>query len=185
VCGTSLARTEGDSRIIGIFALPRALVCYDALMRQPRAFQTQFRDSGGESAYFHVISRVAGREWLFGDEEKEQFRKLLGKQLQFSGLRAMAWCFMGNHFHLLLEVPEKEAELEGWTEQDFLDRLQLLGDETSTKLLLSQVEMFRGNGNQEGIRDIAEGVRRRLYDLSAFMKELKQRFYRRQAALCS
>ena len=87
--------------------------------------------------------------------------------------------------HLLLEVPEKEAELEGWTEEDFLNRLKLLGDETSTKLLLSQVEMFRGNGNQEGIRDIAEGVRRRLFDLSAFIKELKQRFYRRQAALCS
>jgi len=41
---------------------------------------------------------------------------------------------------------------------------------------LSQVEMFRGNGNQEGIRDIAEAVRRRSFDLSAFMKELKQRF---------
>jgi len=60
--------TEGDSRIIEIFALRPAPVCWDALMRQPRAFQTQFRDSGGASAYFHVISRVAGRELLFGDE---------------------------------------------------------------------------------------------------------------------
>ena len=52
-------------------------------MRQPRAFQTQFRDSGRERAYFHVISRVAGRELLFGYQEKEQFRKLLEKQLEF------------------------------------------------------------------------------------------------------
>lgn len=141
-------------------------------MRPPRAFQT----SRGGISYFHVISRVAGRELIFGEQEKEQFRKLLDKQLEFSGLRALAWCFMGNHFHLLLEVPDKETALEGWTEEDLLDRLRILGDETSTKLLLSQVEMFQGNGNKEGVADIVEGVRRRLFDLSAFMKELKQRF---------
>lgn len=123
-------------------------------------------------------------------------------------MRAIAWCFMGNHFilpsgsavslslrsystaprrssHLLLEMPGKETALEGWTEKDLLDRLTILGDETSTNLLLSQVEMFHGNGNKEGVADIVEGVRRRLFDLSAFMKELKQRFYHRQAVLCS
>jgi len=148
-------------------------------MRHPRAFQTlqtHARDSGGESAYFHVISRVAGRELLFGDQEKEQFRKLLGKQLKFSGLRAIAWCFMGNHFHLLLEVPDKETALEGWSEEDVLGRLTVLSDELSTKMLLSQLAIYKRSGYQEGIAEIAEGVRRRLFDLSAFMKELKQRF---------
>ena len=154
-------------------------------MRQPRAFQTHVRDFSGEPSYFHVISRVTGRDLLFGDQEKERFRILLDKQLEFSGLRAIAWCFMGNHFHLLLEAPDKETALEGWTEQDFLDRLTILRDETSTKLLLAQLEMFQGNGNKEGVRDIAEGVRRRLFDLSAFMKELKQRLYHRPAVLCS
>ena len=64
--------------------------------------------------------------------------------------------------HLLLEVPDKESELEGWTEKDFLDRLTILGDEKSTKLLLSQLAMFQGNGNKEGVADIVEGVRRRI-----------------------
>ena len=41
----------------------------------------------------------------------------------------MAWCFMGNHFHLLLEVPDKDAALKSWTEEDFLERLEILADD--------------------------------------------------------
>ena len=85
-------------------------------MRKLRSFQ---QGQAGQTHFYHVISRVSGRELVFGDEEKEQFRRLLDKQLEFSGLRAIAWCFMGNHFHLLLEVPGKETALEGWTEKDF------------------------------------------------------------------
>ena len=36
---------------------------------------------------------------------------ILFKQLKFSGLRALAWCCMGNHLHLLLELPDKETAL--------------------------------------------------------------------------
>ena len=86
---------------------------------------------------------------------------------------------------MLVEVPDKETALEGWTEKDFLDRLTKLSDETSTKMILSQSEMFEGTDNKEGIAEIEESVRRRLFDLSAFMKELEQRFYHRQAVLCS
>ena len=89
-------------------------------------------------------------------------------------MRAISWCFMGNHFHLLLEVPDKETALEGWSEEDLLDRLTILSNETSTKMLLSELEMFRRTNNKQGIADIAEGVRLRLFDLSAFMKELKR-----------
>ena len=76
----------------------------------------------------------------------------------------------------MLEVPDKESALEGWSEEDLLERLTILRDEASTKMLLSQLEMFRRTKNKRGIADIVEGVRRRLFDLSAFMKELKQRF---------
>ncbi len=38
----------------------------------------------------HVVSRTAGREILFADDEKEEFRKILFKQIKFSGLRALA-----------------------------------------------------------------------------------------------
>jgi len=65
-------------------------------MRKERRFL--LGEADGRSRYVHVVSRTAGREILFGDVEKEVFRKILFKQLKFSGLRALAWCLMGNHF---------------------------------------------------------------------------------------
>ncbi len=129
----------------------------------------------GETNYYHVVSRVAGRELLFGDEDKEVFRIILLKQLKFSGLRALAWCFMGNHFHLLLEVPDKEAAMKGWTDEDYIKRLGVLRSEWSTHQLLGEVKMYRENGHSEGISEIVERVKDRVFDLSKFMKELKMK----------
>ena len=112
---------------------------------------------------------------LFGDAEREAFMEMLFKQLAFSGLKAVAWCFMGNHFHLLLEVPDKESALAGWTEEDFIARLEVLRDDLATRMQLSDARMFRENGHREGVARIAAGVRARLFDLSAFMKEFKMR----------
>ncbi len=127
----------------------------------------------GQTNYYHVVSRTAGRDILFGDEEKELFRILLLKQLKFSGLKALAWCFMGNHFHLLLEVPDKEAALQGWSEDDFIERLGVLKSEWTSKHTLDEVGRWREIGAQASVRDVAESVRGRLFDLSMFMKELK------------
>jgi hypothetical protein len=125
------------------------------------------------SQVIHVVSRTAGQELLFGDQEKETLHKILFKQLKFSGLRVVAWCFMGNHFHLLLEVPDREAALAALGEEGILARLSVLADEFSTELLLREVEDCRKAGNVAGLGRIVEKVSARLFDLSMFMKELK------------
>ncbi|MFK5920786.1 MAG: transposase [Verrucomicrobiota bacterium] len=127
----------------------------------------------GQTNYYHVVSRTTGRDILFEDDEKETFRILMLKQLKFSGLRALAWCFMGNHFHLLLEVPDRELATEGWMDEDYIKRLEVFKDERSSKLVLDEVEMFRENGATEKVKEIAGSVKARLFDLSMFMKELK------------
>ncbi len=137
---------------------------------------TRFIGRAGTNYCYHVISRVVDRQFVLGDKEKEYFRKLLERQLAFSGLRAIAWCFMGNHFHLLLEVPDKETSLEGWTEEDFLERLELLNSERYTRQVLAEVAMWRRNGNTEAVAKVAASVRGRLFDLSKFMKEFKHKF---------
>ena len=130
----------------------------------------------GRTNYYHVVSRVVGRALVFGDEEKETFKKLLDRQLRFSGLRCLAWCFMGNHFHLLLEVPDKEEALRDWSDDDLLQRLSMLSSETYTRRVLADVAMWRQNGNSDAVRDVAASVRSRLFDLSRFMQELKHRY---------
>jgi hypothetical protein len=113
---------------------------------------------------------------VFGDLEKERFLMIVRRQLEFSGLECLAWCVMGNHFHLLLRVPDKETALAGWVEEDFIARLGVLSEERYTGDLLRQVEMWRGNGCGVLITELAERVRSRLFDLSSFMKEVKQKF---------
>ena len=125
---------------------------------------------------YHVVSRVVNRELVFGDVEKERFLKILRKQLEFSGLECLSWCIMGNHFHLLLRVPDKETALEGWTEEDFIARLGVLSEEKYTHQLLGNVKMWRGNGCEHLVTELAGRVRNRLFDLSSFMKEVKQKF---------
>ena len=124
----------------------------------------------------HVVSRTAGQMILFEDAEKEIFHKILFKQLKFSGLGVLAWCLMGNHFHLLLEIPDREVALSALGDDEVLERLRILGDEMSTRLLLGEIETCRQAGNVAGLARIAERVRTRLFDLSAFMKELKLKF---------
>ncbi len=142
-------------------------------MRKPRSFKL---GDTGRTNYYHVVSRVVNRDLVLGEGEKEFFRKLLVRQLKFSGLKAVAWCCMGNHFHLLLEVPDREEALEGWTDEDVLERLKALKSEAHTWAILKDVEMWKKNGNREGIAKLASSVRERLFDLSQFMKELKQKF---------
>ncbi len=65
--------------------------------------------------------------------------------------------------HLLLEVPDKEKALEGWSEEDLLGQLRALRGEYSTRVQLNQIAMFRENGCDEAVREIAAKVRARLF----------------------
>lgn len=127
----------------------------------------------GQTNYYHVVSRTTGRDILFEDDEKEVFQILMLKQLKFSGLRALAWCFMGNHFHLLLEVPDRGLATEGWSDEDYIKQLEVLKSEWSSKLVLDEVVRLRENGADKKVSEIAESVKARMFDLSMFMKELK------------
>ena len=78
------------------------------------------------TCYYHTMSRVAGGEMLFGDVEKEAFRKIMRRMERFSGVEILTYAVMGNHFHLLLRVPERAQILrkfEKGTRAEREDRL--------------------------------------------------------------
>ena len=64
-----------------------------------------------EVAYYHCISRVVNREFVLGGEEHEQFVEMMRCYEHFSGVRVLTYCVLSNHFHLLLAVPRRPAEL--------------------------------------------------------------------------
>jgi putative transposase len=56
-----------------------------------------------ESYTYHVMSRTCGGEVFWDDVEKEALRRLLWKMAEFSGVRLVTYCIMGNHFHALVK----------------------------------------------------------------------------------
>jgi REP element-mobilizing transposase RayT len=126
-------------------------------------------------AYYHCISRVVDRQFFFGPEEKEQFVAFLRLYERFCGVRVVTYCVMSNHFHVLVEVPQRPA--------------QMPDDEALLKLLAA---VYRGSGRAGAIRQHLGNLRKagahaeaeayretffaRMWDVSAFMKLLKQRF---------
>jgi REP element-mobilizing transposase RayT len=107
--------------------------------------------------------------------EKEQFVEFMRLYERFCGARVVTYCVMSNHFHVLVEVPQRPVELPD--------------DEALLKRLAA---VYRGSGGagtirqhlaflrKEGAHAKAEAYREtffaRMWDVSAFMKLLKQRF---------
>ena len=73
---------------------------------------------------FHVYSRVVDRRFVLGTEEKEKFRALMRMQENFTGCRALSYCLMDNHFHILLEVPPMAES--GLSDEELLKRLSAI-----------------------------------------------------------
>ena len=62
-----------------------------------------------DTAYYHCVSRVVNRDFVFGPAEKQAFVRFMRMYERFCGLRVVAYCMMSNHFHLLVGVPKRPA----------------------------------------------------------------------------
>jgi REP element-mobilizing transposase RayT len=153
-----------------------------SMKRAPRRILGQF---GGENAggqAYHVMSRTAGGEMVFGEVEKEAFRRLMWRMAKFSGVEVLTYAVMGNHFHLLAKVPErakflKRFEGEGGEER-LLEHLSLLYSKAYIGGVKAELARVREAGREAEAEAILATFRRRFCDLSIFVKELKERFSR-------
>ncbi len=107
-----------------------------------------------------------------GDPEKEVFRKILRQCEGFYGIRVLTYCIMSNHFHILVEVSEPK-EL---TEEEVLSRVAALYPAKFVIGLRRELDGFRRAGLPDLARKRLDTFTRRMWNLSNFMKSLKQRF---------
>ena len=138
-------------------------------MSSPRIFG----ESSGRN-FYHCVSRVVDRRILFHADEKEVFRSILRKLEQFCGLRVVTYCFMGNHFHLLIEVPDRSS-IPRLDAESLLELLPLLYDKTTVENVSLELTNARSSGNASWEKSILDRYEHRRGDLSVFMKEFKQR----------
>jgi putative transposase len=128
----------------------------------------------GQRAVYHVMSRTACGQYLFDDEAKGVFLKILRKQAGFCGVEVLSFCVMGNHFHLLIAVPEDrdipDAEL--------LRRYRFLYDVKRCPPSSPNPDVLANllEADEEAGQILRDRILARMHDLSVFMRELKQRF---------
>jgi REP element-mobilizing transposase RayT len=119
------------------------------------------------------MSRVVGGQMLLQDREKEVLRKMLWQVADFCGLEILTYCVMSNHFHVLVRVPEKQVV----SDAELLRRFKVLYPKPTKYQTaeFARLETALRTGNEDAVA-IRKRLLARMYDLSEFMKTVKQRF---------
>ena len=122
--------------------------------------------------YYHVIDRIAHREFLLRDERiKKRLLDLMRRAAEFSGVDVCTYVFMDNHLHLCVHVPEA-GEID---EQTVVERVGTLYGEHRAAALRTELERLRAAGMEADAVRMLDRLRARMGDLSEFMKTFKQR----------
>ena len=124
-------------------------------------------------SHYHCVSRVTNRDFVFGPHERDVFRKILRQVEGFSGVRVITWTILSNHFHVLLEVPPRPVER--LADEEILRRCRQLYPRHAMLALEWEFENAQRQGGRAHER-LREKFLRRMFDLSEFMKTLKQKF---------
>lgn len=135
---------------------------------------------GKEDQIFHVMSRVVDKRQVFDENEKALFYRIMRQIEGFSGCEVLTYCLMGNHFHILLRVPKKPEYIG---QSEIIPRLAWIYPSDKVKAIASLLDQHLEDGNKDKYDEMMESFIKRMYDLSEFVKALKQRFtqaYNRQ-----
>ena len=126
-----------------------------------------------EGAYYHTTSRCAFQTFAFEAASKEMFVRIMRRAEAFSGVRVANYCVMDNHFHLLVKVPRRQE-----VDDAELDRrlAVLYGDVKANAIRRRWNDLAATESGADIVRHERDALRARMYDISHFMKTLKQRF---------
>ena len=108
---------------------------------------------------------------MLDDVGKEKLVGLLGQLAAFCGLEVITYCMMSNHFHILIRVPKAQNP----TDAELVARLEALYGKKGPLVQLAR-QALKEHGKVDP--DLRQSMLERMGDVSAFMKELKQRFSR-------
>ena len=128
----------------------------------------------GKPALYHCVSRIVWRELVLGDLEKEHFVRLMRKWEAFCKVRVLTYCVMTNHFHILVDVPERPTEDP--TDGELLDHLRLIYGRAKVAEIRAEIEHWREMELDEKAEEIRQRFLTRMWDLSWFMRQLKQAY---------
>jgi REP element-mobilizing transposase RayT len=104
--------------------------------------------------------------------EREIFRHILRKAAAFSGVNVLTYAILSNHFHVLLDVPVQPV----LDDTELLRRVTVLYGTVAGSLYKERWDVWRSGGLDLLVEREQSELRRRMGDISPFMKLLKQRY---------
>lgn len=125
-------------------------------------------------AYYHCVSRVVDRAFRIQQPEKEMFVGLMRMYEAFCQVRVVTFCVLSNHFHVLVEVPRKPDGMP--SEEVVLGILRRAFGKRVEHSVRAELAALRQAGAHEAAQRRLESFTARMWDVSFFMKSLKQRF---------
>ncbi len=126
--------------------------------------------------YYHCVSRIVNREFVLGESEKEHLVRLMRRYEAFCGVRVVTYCVMSNHFHLLVEVPQRPAEAELPSDAQLVSLVRKAQDSYGSATLKQDLERLRSEGRHAAAEQLRERFFCRMWDVSWFLRLVKQRF---------
>src|SRR4030095_3122434 len=139
-------------------------------MRKPR-FKAR---PDAEVAFYHCVSRIVDRAYKLGELEKEVFLRILRQYEAFCGVRVITYCIMSNHFHVLVEVPKRPGLLP--SDQELFAKLEALYSCHGLAAVRQNWDQLAALKDPDPLSALRESFFTRMWDLSEFMKSVKQRF---------
>lgn len=124
-----------------------------------------------EGAVYHCVSRTVGGQFLLDEAAKQRLVDLLFPLAKFCGVEVLTYCIMSNHFHLLVRIPSQP----NLPDATLLARAEAFYGKDGLLPSLARAEIHRSGTLGANTR---ETLSSRMGDVSAFMKEFKQRFSR-------
>lgn len=109
----------------------------------------------GSDAYYHVMSRTVGQEFLLRNNEKDKFVEILEDLSNLFFVKVIGFSVMSNHFHLLIKM----ESVQHFDNEIITNRMR---DYYNREFILSNAEIYKLKG--------------KLGDISEYMKLLKQKF---------
>lgn len=109
----------------------------------------------GSDAYYHVMSRTVGQDFLLRNSEKDKFVEIMFELSKLFFLKIIGFSIMSNHFHILIKMENGES----YSDEQISNRVKRY---YKKNLVLSKCEI--------------DNYREKLGDISNCIKLLKQKF---------
>ena len=110
-------------------------------------------------AYYHIMSRVVDRRFVFDEGERERIRKTLRAVEGFSGCEVRTYAVLSNHWHVHLYVPERQEITNG----ELARRMGFLYNRTVVEMVPGHLAQLRASGNQDAAEALKGEYTRRMF----------------------